>query len=331
METMIMDTMSTINPVCLNLSECPSLGDLLCATPTIRKLAEVYEQKITVVSNMPELFKNLEYVEASYKASSINWQYFNAHYIMHNSFYLVGKRDERGVEMKHNTMDIRQFHAVHLGFMLNESEMECDYVPLEDCSIDIPHDVYVVIHPVTTWANRTWEAKKWMELTKQLNDRNIPVISLGKDSSETGFFNVDKPVFNFEIPLGLNLMNKTSISDCYHIINNAACIITMDSGLLHLAGTTNTPIIHLGSSLNPKLRAPYRQGSQTYKYQYVQGSCSLQCCSNMKYGIKEWGSIQGVQPLIGCLENKETFECHPDVDRVVKKTLENIWAWPKNS
>ena len=47
------------------------------------------------------------------------------------------------------------------------------------------------------------------------------VVSVGKDSSETGFFNVDKPVFNFEIPLGMNLMNKTSISDCYHLIKNA--------------------------------------------------------------------------------------------------------------
>lgn len=321
-----MDIMSTIKTPCLNLSECNGLGDLICATPTIRKMSEAYESKVVVVSKMPELFKTLPYIEASYKESSINWEWFNNNYTMHNSFYLVGKKDERGIEMKHNTMDIRQFHAVHLGFMLDD--LQCDYIPLEPLRIEIPFETYVVIHPVTTWANRTWEAKKWMELTKLLNDANIAVVSLGKDSSETGFFNVDKPVFNFNIPLGMNLMNKTSISDCYHIINKAACIITMDSGLLHLAGTTNTPIIHLGSSLNPKLRAPYRNGSQDYRYEYVRGSCDLQCCSNMKYGVKEWGSIQGVQPLIGCLEKKETFECHPDVERVYKKTLESIWAWP---
>jgi hypothetical protein len=37
----------------------------------------------------------------------------------------------------------------------------------------------------------------------------------------------------------------------------------------------------------------------------------------MKYGVKEWGTIQGVPPLIGCLENKATFECHPAVDHVL--------------
>ena len=303
-----------MKPICLNLSECNGLGDLICATPTIRKLSESYEQQITVLSKMPELFKNLPYVEASYKSTSIDWDYFNEHYIMHNSFTNVGKKDERGVEMKHNMMDIRQYHAVQLGFMLNSKELQCNYIPTESPKNSI-HQKYILIHPVQTWPNRTWAAEKWMELVKKLNDDGVYVVSIGKDSSETGFFNVEKPVFNFDIPYGMNLMNQTSISECYHLIFNAACFITMDSGLLHLAGTTNTPIIQLGSSLNPEFRRPYRDGYHRDCH-YLEGDCRLQCCSNMKYGVKEWGSIQGVQPLIGCLENKETFECHPDVESV---------------
>lgn len=311
-----MGIMSITKQVCLNLSECPALGDLICATPTIRKLYESYEQKITVVSPMPELFKNLPYVEASYKSTSIDWEFFNEHYVMHNSFTNVGKKNEQGVEMKHNMMDIRQYHAVQLGFMLDDDELACDYIPLEKAKNIIPYK-YTLIHPVTTWANRTWPAEKWMELVKKLNNDGVYVISIGKDSSETGFFNVNKPVFNFDIPHGMNLMNKTSISECYHLINNATCFITMDSGLLHLAGTTNTPIMHLGSSLNPNFRKPHRTEA---RYSYIEGGCKLQCCSNMKYGVREWGSIQGVQPLIGCLENKETFECHPEVEQVYKET-----------
>lgn len=305
--------------VCLNLSECPALGDLICATPTIRKLAEVYEQPITVLSPSPEIFKNLPYVKASYKSSSIDWDYFNQNFIMHNSFTNVGKKNDMGIEMKHNVMDIRQYHAVQLGFMLGNSELQCNYIPIEEKQNNL-HYQYILIHPVQTWANRTWSADKWMSLVNKLNENGVHVVSIGKDSSETGFFNVDKPVFNFEIPLGMNLMNKTSISECYHLINNASCFITMDSGLLHLAGTTNTPIIHLGSSLKPEFRIPYRDG----EYHYIDGPCKLQCCSNMKYGIKEWGDIQGVQPLIGCLENKETFECHPEVNQVYEKAINYI-------
>ena len=102
------------------------------------------------------------------------------------------------------------------------------------------------------------------------------------------------------------------------------CFITMDSGLLHLAGTTDAHIIQLGSSINPEFRAPYRHGSQEYKYHYVGGGCSLFCASDMKHGVKEWGDIQGVPPLIGCLENKKTYECHPSVESVLGKILNLI-------
>ena len=320
-----------MKPICLNLGDCNGLGDLICATPTIKVLSESYGQKITIVSKMPELFKMNPYVEGSYKISSIDWQYFNANYIMHNSFYDVGKKNERGVEAHHNRIDIRQFHAMHLGFMLAHNEMECFYRPTEDLKFEVP-DKFVLIHPVTTWEVRTWSALNWMNLTQQLNDLGYNVISVGKDSSEKGFFNVNKPVFNFEIEKGMNLMNKTSISDCWHLMQKAEAFVTMDSGLLHLAGTTNVPIIHLGSSIKPEFRIPYRNRgnghSQFYDgklmYKYVAGGCGLECASNMKYALDYWDDINSIPPLIKCLEKKETYECHPSVEQVLESLKYNF-------
>ena len=315
-----------MKPVCLDLSECNGLGDLICATPTIKKLSEAYQEPITVVSKMPELFKMNPNVSKSYKASSIDMGYIKENYIYHNCFYNVGKKNEMGIEYKHNMFDIRQFHAVHLGFMLGKDEMECYYRPLTELEIEVP-EKFILIHPVTTWPSRTWAAINWMKLTQELNDLGYSVISIGKDSSEKGFFNVEKPVFNFEIEKGLNLMNKTSISDCWNLMQKATAFITMDSGLLHLAGTTDVPIIHLGSSIKPEFRMPYRYGNQQGRrfyhnnklsYQYVRGGCGLECASNMKYSMEYWNDINSVPPLIGCLEKKETFECHPTVEQVLE-------------
>ena len=70
-----------MKPVCLDLSECNGLGDLICATPTIKKLSEAYQEPITVVSKMPELFKMNPNVSKSYKASSIDMGYIKENYI----------------------------------------------------------------------------------------------------------------------------------------------------------------------------------------------------------------------------------------------------------
>lgn len=311
--------------IILDLSDCYGLGDILCSTPTIRKLHESYQQKIIVVTHMPEIFHNNPFVEKTYFANSINIDFMKENHIVHSTFDILGKKTHRGVEYKHSRIDIRQYHAVSLGFMLTDDEMECDFYPKGYEPITNIPDKYVLIHPVQTWPNRTWSAKNWMNLTERLNDMGISVISIGKDSSEKGFFNINKPTFNFEIKNGLNLMNKTSISQAWHLINKSLCFITMDSGLLHLAGTTDSEILMLGSSINPKFRLPYRKGTQKYKTNYVNGSCPLYCTSDMKYSVKEWGNIQSVPPIIGCLENKKTFECHPDVNSVLDSLKKIIY------
>jgi FkbM family methyltransferase len=98
----------------------------------------------------------------------------------------------------------------------------------------------------------------------------------------------------------------------------------MDTGPLHMAGCTDTHILQIGSAQHPLLRIPYRNNTQNYKYDFVGGTCSIFCNSDLKYNVKEWGHINSVAPLTDCAENKPTFECHPHVDKVINKLKEII-------
>lgn len=308
-----------MNSIIYDIRNSRGLGDTISSTPTLTKISKSYQQKISVVTVHPEVFINNPYVLNVYTPTDADEKLNYSESIVHKSFDNIGYPDARGVETKHNTMDIRQLHSVGLGFMLTEDELETEYYRSSEVHIPNLPEKYVLIHPVQSWPNRTWSAENWQKLTKELNNRNIAVVSIGKDSSEIGFHNVQKPVFNFDIELGLNLMNKTSLDEAHFLMENAMCLITMDSGMLHLAGTTDVPIILLGSAINPKLRIPYRRGSQDYKIDYIKGGCDLMCASDMKYGVKEWKTIHGVPPLVNCLENKPTFECHPTPEKVLNR------------
>jgi autotransporter strand-loop-strand O-heptosyltransferase len=98
----------------------------------------------------------------------------------------------------------------------------------------------------------------------------------------------------------------------------------MDSGVLHLAGTTDTYIIQLGSSIKPEYRAPWRKSSQSYKYSYIVGGCQLHCASDLKYSLRDWGHIQSVTLIGSCLEKKPSFECNPSYIPVLNE-IKNIW------
>lgn len=304
----------------------PSLGDTIASTPTIRKLSKIYNKKINIITHVKEVFNKNPYVNKIY--SFEEFEKLNIKIDKHKffeTFLGCGIKNQYNVEKKHNTIDIRQFHALDLGFMLLPDEMNYDYTPSDFESIEnLPSD-YVCLHVSETWESRTYKKENWQNLINLLNNYDIPVVLIGKNSFENGFYNIQKNVFGLSLQKGLDLTNKLSLSQSWHVINKSKVFVTMDSGPMHLAGTTDAFIIQLGSSINNKLRAPYRNGSQEYKYKYISGSCNVFCASDMKYGIKEWGTIQGVPPLIKCLENKPSYECHPNVDQVIDIILNEIF------
>ena len=294
-----------------------ALGDTIAAIPTINKLAKTHQTPITVFSSHPYLFKNHPSVKETLpiNSSKENYKVYNVPFLKDE------KINGELILFKHAQIDIRQNHALSLGFSLTPEEMMMDLYIEEDW--DIGFKDYVVIHPTHTWPSRTWSKDKWQELVYKLNNNNIPVVAIGKDDSEKGFINVNKPTMKLDIPYGIDLTNhpEGNIAKVRGLLKNARSLIVMDSGILHVGGTTDVEIIQLGSSIHPYYRAPYRKGSQSYKYTYVGGTCNLFCTSDMKHHLKEWDTIRGVPSLLDCLENKPTFECHPTPTKVLNAIL----------
>ena len=294
-----------------------ALGDSICAIPTINKLSEFYSKPITVFNDWSHLLVDHPSVSECKKLNDST-----EGYLVHDTFE---KFLSNGHEKKHNAIDIRQYHAWDLGISLTNDEMDCDLYCEEEKDIGISD--YVIIHPSKTWESRTWPESKWQELTDKLISLGLKVVIIGNDNGQKEW-NEDKKIWELKnvhiIKGGIDLVNKTSIPELRWMMNHKAfCVITMDSGILHVAGTTDCNIIQLGSSLNYKLRAPYRKGKQDYKYQYIGGTCNIACASNLKYGLKEHGDIHGIPVLRNCQEEYDEFLCHSSVNDVIK-SVKNI-------
>jgi ADP-heptose:LPS heptosyltransferase len=303
-----------------------SFGDTLASTPTIRYLSKSHRKKINVVTHNKNVFNNNPYVE-----SLLSFEEFNnsniSDIVKYESFTYAGRKDGNGIEKKFSHIDVRQIHAMDLGFQLLPEDMSYDYYANpQSLSLDLP-EKYVVLHITSNWANRTWDYKNWVNLIKWLKDNQIFTVLIGAGYREELHHSYSDKPLDKECPMfddyyGLDLTNQGSMSDMWWVINGAKCLITMDSGPLHLAGTTDVEIIQLGSAINPKLRSPYRHGTQDYKYHYLLGTCNLHCNSNLFYNVKEWGDINSVPPQPNCSENKPTFECHPQLNNVIDKIKE---------
>lgn len=288
-----------------------ALGDSICAIPTINKLFQAYEQPITVFNNWSHLLINHPSV-AELKNLNDSTDGYKVHELFVNHGPLNNYK-------KHNIIDIRQYHAWDIGISLTGDEMNCDLYC--EKSVDGLDDKnYVVIHPSKTWDSRTWSKKNWQKLVDKLISKGYKIIIIGNDIGQKEWNHDEGKMVSkgiIDIKGGINLVNKSTVPELRWIMNNKAlCVITMDSGILHVAGTTDCNIVQLGSSINYKLRAPWRNGKQDYKYKYIGGSCDIFCASNLKYGLKEHDDIHGIPPLDVCRENYVEFDCHSKVDDV---------------
>ena len=115
--------------------------------------------------------------------------------------------------------------------------------------------------------------KKISKLIKQLN--LIPVfvgkIQKSRLSYESGFNNVDTSI-------GINLIDKLTLSDLVYILNRSKLLISQDSGIVHLAGMTDIPIFSFYNVIDPLTRLPIRNNTIGFLCKYYTPDISCKYC-----------------------------------------------------
>jgi len=232
------------------------------------------------------------------------------------------ERDSFGFVPHWSHLDLRQFAAFQHGLTLSNKELNYHFYPDDFIDIDELPNKYVVINPSITGPDRTWSLEKWQKLIDILNDNNINVVSIGKKTSQTGFFN------ELNIRKGVNLCGderQDSLSQVWHILNKSDALITFDTGIFIFAGSTDTFIIQLGSPGFPIFHAPYRNGSPDYKFEHIGGECELACYSDPKYTLQYlgfFGNKKGNEHFGGgCFMEYPEFKCQPKPEIVAQEVL----------
>lgn len=282
------------------------LGDVIWFLPLIKKLSTTYNEKIDIVTQYPQLFKNNPYVDKIYNLSTFD----RTKLADINHFYLEPLRAKNIFFFLVNN---KQLIANHARFSLTQEEEEIEFFPDPNPFDSLPKN-YVMIHCGRRGQDRDLGQENWQKLINILNEKNIPVIVEGPEDS----------THDLNIKNGLNLRGKTkSISDTWHLINQSACFVTFDTGMYVLAGTTQAQIFLIDSYFDSKWHKPYRKGSYDHKHTIIKGNCSEYCLGNLRYYVHpdRTGFWQrGVQQ---CPLNIN-FKCKPSPEKISEEII-SFW------
>jgi len=325
-----------IKKQCLFIADIGGMGDQYSAEPLIRKISKSFEQKIIVFSYYPQLFVNhpcidklvvvhhhhaLGEISKNVPEEYLNKDLYEIRYIMR------WERDSFGYIPHWSNLDFKQFAAFQYGISLKNDELDFHFYPDDYKPIEELPEKYVVINPSKTGADRTWSVENWQKLIDILNDNDINVVAIGKETTAKSKDTNDTVFYDINIKKGINLCGderQNDLSQVWHILNNAQMFITLDTGLFIFAGSTDTFILQIGSVGNPDFHIPYRKGGQTYKYKHVDGECILRCISDPKYTIQHFGFFgdkKGGDRLGSCFMRYSEYKCHPKPDVVGEEAL----------
>lgn len=301
-----------MNKFGIKMSGC--LGDIINITPIIKYLSKSHNQKLYLETNLPQLFKNNPYIEKIYdtnKGENLPSDILDYDFNIHSN---------NGVQKQIRKMSMFDYWSTSLGFQVLPEERDLEFYA-DPLDFELPKGKYIVFNPSITWNSRTWDKEKWEELADKVIKLGIKVVVDGKDVS----YGDDKKSFHsISNPDVINTGNKLNLSQLWHLLQNSFAVVTLDTGMLHFAGTTDANIIEVGSAIHPYYKTPWRHGTQDYKHKFVGGSCKLFCQSDLKYNSSGDIRVTGGFPEHGCYENKPTYECQPSVNAVYNAILELI-------
>lgn len=110
--------------------------------------------------------------------------------------------------------------------------------------VSFERDKVVVIHQAVSWKNRTWPIQYWNEVVRNLAAKGYKILVVGRG----GDF---KPP---PIAGVTNMIDKLNIPQIRELIAHSKMFIGTDSGLMHIAQTTSTPVIGMFTVANPEYR-----------------------------------------------------------------------------
>ena len=145
-------------------------------------------------------------------------------------------------------IDTKNFHSE---ITFDESDIKSADKFLTEMNVS-HQDIVIGFHCGAGKKQNRWSLLKYVDLIKKLNqDFNAKMYLTGSNSDEEEISYILK-----HVPFELGLFINKSIPEVAAVVSKSTLFISNDTGIMHVAGTTNTPQISIFGPTNPLNWAP---------------------------------------------------------------------------
>ena len=233
-----------------------AVGDLMASAPSLKWMIDTYfqdqEYKVAMYSDFREIFPFVP----DEKIIPLSKEYPKEYAVRKINLDNIGGNNCR---LTPSSISLVYYASIGLASRVLSPNV-LKYIPLNE--VDISHyemDFKNAVVIVTSYRDpqRTILGSEISKIAKTVSDRGFTPVFVGKTGAISIWTNKANSDFKFE-GIGVDLRNKTSLSEMYTIMAKSKVVIAVDGGPLHVALATDTTVIAGFTTVAPDIRIPVR-------------------------------------------------------------------------
>lgn len=249
------------DPVCYNINSI-SLGDVIAAAPVVKWAIENFHKNCDY-----KVLAKLYYRDIFNFVPNANFGEQGLSHSFVSKWIIRNINTPKSTEARISSM--RMHLTTYASIQLVDRIVEnLYYLPLP--KVDISHfgiDFSKSVLIIVTYRDEVrripheavYKIASWVE-----NQGLIPIYIGKEDNSPMWKDSPFRRCFDQMPATGIDLLNKTTILELASIMNVAKAIVGLDSGPIHIAGTTEIPIVCGFTTVSPECRIPRRKVGNFY-------------------------------------------------------------------
>jgi heptosyltransferase-1 len=139
-------------------------------------------------------------------------------------------------------------------------------------------DRFIAINPMAKWDTKLWVPQKFAELADQIVKKyKITVVFTGSRQDREAV----QEITSLMQEKGINLSGKTDLLTLAALYEKADCLISTDTGPMHMAAAIGTPVIALFGPTAPWRTGPFGSGHTIIRTGIPCSPCFQRQCSQL--------------------------------------------------
>lgn len=133
---------------------------------------------------------------------------------------------------------------------------------------------WVAMHVSARWPTKRWPLVSFVAVARALREDGLQVVVIGAASERPEAQEVAAATG------AIDLAGQTSLAVLPALLERAACLVTNDSGPMHIAAAMGTPVVALFGPTSPVRTGPYGAGHRVMKTALPCQPCLSRSCRN---------------------------------------------------